>query len=90
MGSGGPGREAPAVLAGCRENVRSWLMRFDSVEKIAAATADSLSEIPGIGGKTAERILAAARGETPSDGDADKSESDESEPENNTKAAAKE
>jgi len=36
---------------------------FDSVEKVAAASAESLSEVPGIGAKTAERILAAARGE---------------------------
>src|SRR5436190_21418806 len=37
---------------------------FDSTEKVAAASADSLSEVPGIGAKTAERILAAARGES--------------------------
>ena len=32
-------------------------------EALAAATAEQLSEIQGIGGKTAEKILAAARGE---------------------------
>ena len=37
---------------------------FDSAEKIALATVDALSEVQGIGAKTAERILAAARGET--------------------------
>jgi Holliday junction resolvasome RuvABC DNA-binding subunit len=49
---------------------------FDTAEKIALATVDALSEVQGIGVKTAERILAAARGEnatpeagTKSDGD---------------------
>ena len=35
-----------------------------TTEAVAAATAEQLSEIPGIGGKTAEKILAAARGES--------------------------
>src|SRR5688572_13585436 len=38
---------------------------FDSAEKIALASVDALSEVQGIGAKTAERILAAARGEAP-------------------------
>jgi N utilization substance protein A len=36
---------------------------FDSIEKLAAASVDALSEIPGIGEKTATRILSGARGE---------------------------
>jgi N utilization substance protein A len=38
---------------------------FGSIEALAAATAEQLSEVPGIGEKTAARILAAARGESP-------------------------
>ena len=38
---------------------------FDSAEKIALASVDALSEVQGIGAKTAERILSAARGESP-------------------------
>jgi len=35
---------------------------FDTIEKIAAATKEQLMEVPKIGEKTAERILAAAQG----------------------------
>ncbi len=38
---------------------------FDTTEKIALASVDALSEVQGIGAKTAERILAAVRGEAP-------------------------
>jgi N utilization substance protein A len=42
---------------------------FGSIEALAASTAEQLSEIPGIGEKTAEKILAAAKGhsESPTD-----------------------
>jgi transcription termination factor NusA len=39
---------------------------FTTAEKIADATVDALSEVQGIGPKTAERIIATARGESPS------------------------
>jgi excinuclease ABC subunit C len=36
---------------------------FGTVEVLAAATVEQLSEVPGVGEKTAEKILASARGE---------------------------
>jgi N utilization substance protein A len=36
---------------------------YATPEAVAAASVERLSEIPGVGGKTAEKILAAARGE---------------------------
>jgi N utilization substance protein A len=63
------GAEAPLpyALAGVGEKTVRKLVDggFATIESLAAATPERLSEIPGIGGKTAEKILAAARGETP-------------------------
>ena len=65
----------PFTLAGIGEKTVRRLADagFTTVEAVAAATAEQLSEIPGIGGKTAEKILAVARGEAPasSEGSAD-------------------
>ena len=44
---------------------------YASAAQVAAATVEALSEISGIGEKTAGRILAAARGETPDTAAAD-------------------
>jgi Holliday junction resolvasome RuvABC DNA-binding subunit len=40
---------------------------FGSVEAVAAASTEQLSEVPGVGEKTAEKILSAARGESPAE-----------------------
>jgi N utilization substance protein A len=63
-----PDEAATFALAGIGDKTMKKLIDagFDSPEKLAAASTDALSEIPGIGGKTAERILAAVRGEEPS------------------------
>ena len=51
---------------------------FDTAEKITLATVDALSEVQGIGAKTAERILAAVRGESAAPEAGSRSPEDES------------
>jgi transcription termination/antitermination protein NusA len=63
----------PYTLAGIGEKTVRKLVEagFDTLEAVAGASVEQLSEVPGVGGKTAEKILAAARGETPAEATAD-------------------
>ncbi|MDD5439457.1 MAG: transcription termination factor NusA [Candidatus Omnitrophica bacterium] len=64
-GTAEAGQEAPAIsdIKGVGKKAEKVLRDagFDTAEKIAAATADALSALDGIGTKTAEKIIASAR-----------------------------
>jgi N utilization substance protein A len=59
-------RVLPYTLAGIGDKTVRKLVEagFATPEAVAAATGDQLSAIPGIGEKTAQKILAVARGES--------------------------
>ncbi|MBS1819192.1 MAG: transcription termination/antitermination protein NusA [Acidobacteria bacterium] len=68
---GAPADETPMpyALEGIGERIVRKLVEagFETADAVAASSVEQLSEIPGIGGKTAEKILAAARGEAAPD-----------------------
>jgi excinuclease ABC subunit C len=48
---------------------KALLRRFGSVKRLTAATLEEIAEVPGIGRRTAEAIVAALNPANPSDGD---------------------